>query len=208
MYVSRGFFVEWLANVPAQLLYEWRNLFSLGLSVLFGDGSFLVQVVLFFMLHILPYTVGLVVEITPLVPLRCASDLLVGVPAYELIRRRNYRLAVVGRLSRRDLRGKEVGRAVCIVDRGVVGREVGEGVGCVVGERIPVRWQRVVEAEGGVLDGLWVWVCRVLGTAVGRTLAGTCLSLHLVVCMAETSRRWERVDAAWLPVAEAGAGKW
>jgi len=85
MYVSRGFFVEWLANVPAQLLYEWRNLFSLGLGVLFGDGSLLVQVVLFFMLHILPYTVGLVVEITPLVSLGCASDLLVGVPAYELI---------------------------------------------------------------------------------------------------------------------------
>lgn len=155
MCVSRGFFVvESFANVPAQLLYEWRDLFSLSLGVLFGDGGLLVQVVLFFMLHILPYTVGLVVEITPLVPLRCASDLLVCVPAYELIRRRDYRLGVAGRLSRRDLRREEVGSAVCIVDRVVVGRKVGKGVGCVVGERISVLWQRVVEAEGRVLNGL------------------------------------------------------
>lgn len=188
-----------MSNVPAQLLYEWRNLFSLGLGVLFGDGSLLIQVVLFFMLHILPYTVGLVGEITPLVSLRGAGDLLVGVPAYQLVRRRNDRLVVTGRLSRRNLRREEVGSAVCVVDRGVVGRKVGKGVGCVVGERISVWWQRVVEAEGSVLDGLRVWVCRVLGTAVGRTLTGTCLSLHLVVCMAETSRRWERVDAAWAP---------
>lgn len=200
MYVSRGLFVvECLANVPAQLLYEWRYLLSLCLGVLFGDGGLLVQVMLFLMLHVLPYTVGLVVEVTPLVPLRCASDLLVGVPAYQLIRRRNYRLAVTGRLSRRDLRREEVGSAVCIVDRVVVGRKVGKGVGYVVGERISVWWQRVVDAEGGVLDGLWVWVCRFLGAAVGRTLAGTCLGLHPVVCMAETSRRWGRVDAAWSP---------
>lgn len=200
MHVSKNFFeVECLANVPAQLLYKWRYLFSLSLGVLFGDGSLLVQVVLFFMLHILPYTVGLVVEITPLVSLGCASDLLVGVPAYELIRRRNYRLTVAGRLRRRYLLREEVGSAVCIVYRGVVGRKVGKGVGCVVGERVSVWWQRVVEAEGRVLDGLWVWICRVLGTAVGRTLAGTCLGLHLVVCMAETSRRCERVDAAWSP---------
>jgi hypothetical protein len=46
---------------------------------------------------------------------------------------------------------------------------------------------------------LWEWVCRFLGTAVCRTLAGTCLSLHLVVCNVATSRCWQRVDAAWLP---------
>ena len=112
MYVSRSFFLaECLANEPAQLLYEWRNLFSLGLGVLFGDGGLLVQVVLFFMLHVLPYAIGLVGEVTPLVPLRCASDLLVGIPAYELVRRRDNWLGVIGRLSRGDL-GKEVGSGV------------------------------------------------------------------------------------------------
>ena len=69
-------------------------------------------------------------------------------------------------------------------------------------------WQRVAEAEGSVLDLLWVWVCRVLGTAVGRTLTGTCLGLHGVVCMAETSRGWSRVDAAWWAFEMASAGKW
>lgn len=86
IYVSKGFLpVECLSNVPAQFLYEWWDLFPLGLGVLFRDGSLLVQVVFFFMLHVLPYAVRLISEITPLVPLRCASDLLVGVPAYELI---------------------------------------------------------------------------------------------------------------------------
>lgn len=108
-------------------------------------------------------------------------------------------MVVSGRLSRRDLRREEVGGRICVVDRGIVGRKIGKGVGCVVRERVTVLWQRFVEAEGSVLDLLWVRVCRVLGTAVGRTLAGTCLGLHLVVCMAETSRGWSRVDAAWLP---------
>jgi hypothetical protein len=207
-YVSRGsFLAEGLSNVPAQLLYEWRDLFPLGLGVLFCDGSLLVQVVFFFMLHVLPYAIRLVGEITPLVPLRRASDLLVGVPAHQLIRRRDNWLCVSGRLGRRDLLREEVGSWVCVVDRGIVGRKIGKGVGCVVGEKVSVLWQRVVEAEGSVLDLLWVRVCRVLGTAVGRALAGACLGLHLVVCMAETSRGWCRVNAAWLPFEMAGEGK-
>jgi hypothetical protein len=208
MYVSRGFFlVECLANGPAQLLDEWRDLFSLSLGILLRNGGLLVQVVFFFMLHVLPYAIGLVGEVTPLVPLRCASNLLVGVSAYELIRRRADGLAVVGRLSRGDLRRKEVGSRVRVVDRGVVGWKVGKGVGCVVRERVSVLCQRVVDAEGSVLHLLRERVCRVLGTAVCRTLAGTRLSLHLVVCMAKTSRRWSRVDAAWLPFEMAGVGR-
>jgi hypothetical protein len=206
MYVSRGFFlVQCLLNVPAQLLHEWRNLFSLCLGVLFCNGGFLVQVVLFFMLHVLPYAIGLVGEIIPLVPLRCASDLLVGIPAYELVRRRHGWLTVTGRLSGGYLRRKEVGSRVGVVYRGVVGREVGKGVGGVVGERVSVLCQRVVDTEGSVLHLLWERVCRFLGTAVCRTLAGTCLSLHLVVCRVATSRCWQRVDAAWLPFEMAGA---
>jgi hypothetical protein len=193
-----------LANGPAQLLDEWRNLFSLSLGILFRNGGLLVQVVFFFMLHVLPYAIGLVGEVTPLVPLRCASDLLVGVSAYELIRRRADRLGVVGRLSRGDLRRKEVGSRVCVVDRGIVGRKVGKGVGRVVRERVSVLCQRVVDAEGSVLHLLREWVCRVLGTAVCRTLAGTRLGLHLVVCMTETSCCWSRVGAAWLPFEMAG----
>jgi hypothetical protein len=208
MYVSRGFFlVQCLSNVPAQLLYEWWNLFSLCLGVLFRNSGFLVQVVLFFMLHVLPYAIGLVGEIIPLVPLRCASDLLVSVPAYKLVRRRCGWLTVIGRLSRGYLGREEVGSRVGVVDRGIVWRKVGKGVDCVVGERVAVLCQRVVDAEGSVLHLLWEWVCRFLGTAVCRTLTGTCLSLHLVVCRVATSRCWQRVDAAWLPFEMAGTGR-
>jgi hypothetical protein len=208
VYVSRGFFLaECLANGPAQLLDEWRDLFPLSLGILFRNGGLLVQVVLFFMLHVLPYAIGLIGEITPLVPLRRASDLLVGVSAYKLIRRRASGLGVVRRLSRGDLRRKEVGSRVGVVDRGIVGWKVGKGVGCVVRERVSVLGQRVVDAEGSVLHLLRERVCRVLGAAVCRTLAGTRLGLHLVVCTAETSRCWSRVDAAWLPFEMAGAGR-
>lgn len=96
-------------------------------------------------------------------------------------------MTVSRRLRRWHLRWKKVGTGVCVVDRIVVGWEVGKGGGCVVGKRVSVLCQRIVDAEGSVLHLLRVWKCRVLSTAVGRALAGTCLGLHLVVCMAETS---------------------
>lgn len=138
------------ANRPAQLLNKRRNLFALGLGILLRDRGLLIQILLILIVHILPYAIDRVGEITPLVSLRCTSDLRICVSPHELIRSRcDLGTVVGGRLSLRQLRREEIGG---VIVRGKV-REV---CGQVAGEGITVRRERVIGVEGAILHLLRV----------------------------------------------------